>query len=215
VRQFLEFRPDQRFSSEYSPTSDCPASVTWYDAAEYCNWLSKREGIPEDQWCYLPNQMGKNAHGMKPAADYLQRTGYRLPTEAEWEYACRAGSEVAWSFGCASELISKYAWVYENASNKSHPVGLLKPNGLGLFDMLGNAWEWCQEVYKIDPAKGEKVIEDKEDIADGPNRVLRGGAFAKRPETARSAHRYAVPPTRGDFVSGYFDFGFRPARTIR
>ena len=67
--------------------------VSWYDAAAYCNWLSEQEGIPKEEWCYLPNKEGKYADGMKMAPNYLQRTGYRLPTEAEWEYACRAGAD--------------------------------------------------------------------------------------------------------------------------
>jgi hypothetical protein len=162
VRQFLRFRQSHRYDKQYAPSRDCPVTmVTWYEAAEYCNWLSKQEGIPKEQWCYLPNEAGKYAAGMKMAANYLQRTGYRLPTEAEWEYACRAGAETGYSFGEPEDLLGKYAWYIRNALSKSHPAGRLRPNDQGLFDMHGNAWEWTQDVYKEwVRAKGGKIIND-------------------------------------------------------
>src|SRR5208282_774010 len=140
-------------------------AVDWYAASAYCNWLSEREGIPEDQWCYLKNTQGAYAEGMKLAPDYLSRGGYRLPTEAEMEYACRAGAVTSRYYGETEELLANYAWYQKNSTERTWPVGLLKPNDLGLFDMHGNVWTWCQERFKGNyavPREGE-VLEDNED----------------------------------------------------
>ena len=188
VDQFLRFRKAHEYIKDVAPTSDCPVNgVSWYDAAAYCNWLSEREGMPKEEWCYLPNKEGQYADGMTMAPDYLGRTGYRLPTEAEWEYACRAGAETGFSFGEPEDLLGKYAWFDANSLGKSHPVGSLKPNDLGLFDMHGSEWEWCQDAFKRYGEGGDGKATD--DIKDTDRRVLRGGSFFNQPSLVRSAYR--------------------------
>jgi formylglycine-generating enzyme required for sulfatase activity/tetratricopeptide (TPR) repeat protein len=213
VDQFLRFRKDHPVSRQQAPSDDCPVNnVAWYDAVAYCNWLSEQEGIPRDQWCYESNRVGQYAQGMKLAANYLQRTGYRLPTEAEWEFACRAGAVTKYSFGESEELLPKYAWYQKNWEGKLRPVGSLKPNDLGLFDIHGNDWEWCQDEYKSYP-KGEdgRATEDNEDLAGIDNakwRILRGGVF------------YPMGPERSAARGGNHPWnrvhwnGLRPVRTL-
>ena len=214
VDQFLRFRKEYNWEKRFAPTDDCPVNnVSWYHAAEYCNWLSEQEGIPKDQWCYQPNMEGKYDQGMKMAPNYLKRTGYRLPTEAEWEYACRAGADTGYSFGEPADLLDKYAWIDINSLGKSHPVGSLKPNDLGLFDMHGNAWEWCQDVYmwnaKGADGKATDDIEDTRDVNNKDGRVLRGGSFYNLAAYVRSAIRSGLGP-----ASLSNDIGFRSARTL-
>jgi formylglycine-generating enzyme required for sulfatase activity len=214
VEQFRTITKRDPSDKRYSPTPDCPAtSISWYDAAEYCNKLSEKEGIDKNQWVYIPNKDGKYDKGMEMAPNYLQRTGYRLPTEAEWEFSCRAGAETAFSFGEAEDLLGKYSWYLQNASDKSHPVGTLKPNDLGLFDMHGNVWQWCQNAYQPYP-KGDSstVHDDKDDdigVITDKVLVLRGGSFSEQAPTVRSACRNNYVPA-GRSLS----YGLRVARTL-
>jgi formylglycine-generating enzyme required for sulfatase activity len=208
VAEFLRFRKDHNYAKVYSPTEDCPVvEVNWYDAAAYCNWLSKEEGIAEKQWCYLPNDKGHYEEGMTVKANALSLSGYRLPADAEWELACRAGSVTSWSMGEAEDLLGKYAWYIAHAPIKSRPVGSLRPNDLGLFDLHGNAWEWCQNRYEDFADMRDRTTDDKVD--NKSSRSLRGGAFLDGPLNVRSANRGRLAPA----IRNY-DFGFRPARTF-
>ncbi len=152
--------------------------VTWNDAVAFCGKLSDQEG---DQ--------------------------YRLPTEAEWEYAYRAGTTTAYSFGDDESQLHKHAWFNANSDRTTHPVGKKIPNGWGLFDMHGNVYEWYQDWYA--PYGNEKVASDPTGPARGDARVLRGGAFPDLPRNVRAADRLSHQPDYRNYT-----LGFRVARTI-
>jgi formylglycine-generating enzyme required for sulfatase activity len=215
VEQFNRFKAPAA-NDEYTRGSDpeCPIQgVSWYDAAEYCNWLSKQEGLPSTEWCYIPKDKDKYELGMELAPNYLHRTGYRMPTEAEWEFACRAGVETAFSFGESVTLLPKYGWFDENSKNQTWPVGMLKPNDLGFFEMHGTLWTWCETAGDLNSVFGGRRagrdIESSLNVNED-GRWLRGGAFSDLSGVARSANKKGrQPASRGDNV------GFRPARTFR
>jgi formylglycine-generating enzyme required for sulfatase activity len=131
---------------------------------------------------------------------------YRLPTEAEWEYACRAGSTTVYCFGDNSSQLGEYAWYRENAGGQPHPVGLLKPNAWGLYDMHGNVWEWVQDW--CGPYVAE-AVPNPPGAASGVDRVNRGGSWVFDDRFCRSAARGHVTPDHRAY-----DLGFRLLKTV-
>ena len=174
-REVLGFEPPS------AEEADLPAvDVSWYDAVAFCNALSQRAGL---RVAYTIDESGNVAS--VGAAD-----GYRLPTEAEWEYACRAGSNEA-----RHGELDDIAWHAGNAAQRAHAVGGRQPNAWGLHDMIGNVWEWCFDLY--DP------------VVYGEYRVFRGGGWADGERACRASCRRKSHPTfRID------DLGFRLARSL-
>jgi len=211
LAQYRQLTGDRyEIGENYTYDPDLPVvAINWYMAARFCNRLSKEEGIPEEQWCFEIS--GPKDGDIRLRKDYLKLTGYRLPTEAEYEYATRAGSRTSRCFGESDALLVEYGWYQKNSREKPHPVGLLKPNELGLFDSLGNCYSWCMEAYGDYPEGAESA--DKEGplmIDSASRRVLRGGSFYIQPTDLRSAIRIIdVPADRNDYL-----VGFRLARTL-
>jgi formylglycine-generating enzyme required for sulfatase activity len=212
MRENPGFSPAHRSLDGDIPNPEGPVSgVNWFAAVAYCNWLSKREGLPEDEWCYLRNPKREFDLGMTIPADVLKRTGYRLPIEAEWEYACRAGSVTIRYYGSSVDLLSDYAVYADDGVDAAWSVGQLLPNDLGLFDMLGNVWEWCDEhSHRYSVARGRTSRSDEyvSGDVDARGRLLRGGSFDDGSWRTRAACRKATRPADGGSTCG-----FRPVRT--
>ena len=152
-------------------------NISWMDALKFCNQVSQRDGLP-----VAYEFSGHDVHWV------TESPGYRLPTEAEWEYACRAGTS-----GARYDELGDIAWSVGDERTKTQAVGLKQPNAFGLFDTLGNAWEWCWDL--LDPARY------------GDYRVFRGGGFADQPWSVRASVRRGGSPT-----VRFEDLGFRMAR---
>ncbi|WP_330256818.1 formylglycine-generating enzyme family protein [Nocardia sp. NBC_00565] len=153
--------------------------VSWFDAIRFCNEMSLRAGLPPAY------RVDDDEVEWDTGAD-----GYRLPTEAEWEYGCRAGTT-----GPRYGELDEIAWYRGNSEGRSHPVGGKRPNAWGLYDMLGNVWDWCWDIYDAE--------------VYGSYRVLRGGGWSDEKWSCRASVRRRSHPTyRID------DVGFRVARSI-
>jgi len=174
VEEFLRFRPEQAYDHQTATQTTCPMNeVTWFDAVAYCNWRSQQAGLEADQWCYIPDPQRGYDHGMTIPADIYERRGFRLPTSVEWDYCTRAGTETRWSWGNSVSRADRYAWSLRNSGLRTHPVGELRPNPFGLFDMNGNVWEW---IHDTPHPSGTTTV------ADEP-RFLRGGTYLNEVES--------------------------------
>jgi formylglycine-generating enzyme required for sulfatase activity len=162
--------------SKFKGASNPVEQVSWEDAVEFCRKLSE-----------LP-------------AEKAAGNVYRLPTEAEWAYACRAGTTTKFSFGDDDSELGDYAWYRENFDKKTHPFGSKLPNAWGLYDMHGNVIEWCQDWYGAYPSG---AVTDPTGAASGSLRVFRGGSWFSTAGFCRSAYRYGGGPSSRNDYNGF------------
>ena len=171
--------------SQFKDDATCPVEmVSWDEASAFCRKLGE-----------LPQEQGARAE-------------YRLATEAEWEYACRAGTTTTWYSGDDEAGLKDIAWYNANAEGKTHPVGQKSPNAWGLYDMHGNVWEWCQDWW-ADGYYATSPLDDPPGASGGSDRVDRGGSWNGHAGRCRAAYRYGCEPSYR-----YDDLGFRLARTV-
>ncbi len=180
---------------------DNPVEQTqWTDAARFCNKCSELDGLTP---CYDPETW---------ECDF-QADGYRLPTEAEWEHACRAGSRTRYFFGDDEAELPKYAWFKPRSGGRPRAVGKKRPNRWGLYDMHGNVWQWCNDYYSAN-YYDESTRDDPRGPTSGKQKVLRGGAWNSSAESCRAAYRFKEFPVFSDACFGSDSYGFRRVRNV-
>ena len=174
--------------------------VRWSDAVRFCNQRSAADGL---QPCYDTNAWTCN----------FEASGYRLPTEAEWEYACRAATRTAYFFGDTPSKLGDYAWLDRNSGGHPRPVAQKQPNPWGLYDICGNVWEWCNDFYKVDYYQAAPQ-QDPRGPETGETKVVRGGAWRFGEQCCRSGYRYNESPGYADVCFGYDIYGFRCVKRV-
>ena len=167
--------------------------VTWFDAVLYCNARSKRDG-KDTVYSYtsITGTPGNGCTDLSGLTITMTKNGYRLPTEAEWEYACRAGTTTDYYWG--ADTIGNYAWYSSNSGSTTQPVAGNLANGFGLYDMSGNVWEWCNDWYSVSYYSVSPST-DPTGPTSGSSRVERGGSAGNNVDALRSAYRNYDAPT--------------------
>ena len=185
--------PQRRFKGDNLPVE----GVSWFDALEYCNKRSQKEGLTP---AYT---IGSVYDANRTVTWNRDANGYRLPTEAEWEYACRAGTTTAYNTGAG--ITDNTGWYQANSDDTTHPVGQKPANAWGLYDMHGNVSEWCWDWWASDYPSGTQT--DPEGPSLGSLRMRRGGDYNDYAEDVRSAYRQFLSPG-----GSRRDLGFRVVR---
>jgi uncharacterized repeat protein (TIGR02543 family) len=187
-------------------------TVNWFEAVEFCNKLSEQEGLtPVYSLSRRTPATGFPITSMSVSANW-NNNGYRLPTEAEWEYAAKGGNGSPGNYMYSGgNAIDSVGWYFGNSGNTTHGAGAKAPNGLGIYDMSGNVWEWCWDWYNDSSYYASSPsFTDPTGPGSGSTRVMRGGCFSSMAAVTRSANRFRRIPSYNVDVNGKSEYqGFR------
>lgn len=210
-----EPRTDQNVYTDEGTACEMAISKPFYLGKYPVTQKEWKDLMASDPSCFEGDDRPVECVSLNDVQEFVRRLNskegdgkYRLPTEDEWEYACRAGTASRYSFGDADSELDGYAWYYRNSGHETHPVGQKKPNPWGLYDMHGNVWEWCHDryygIYENSLADASSWVTGS---ISGP--VLRGGSWVNYPKKCRSSYRINFHPNYG-----HYSLGFRLLRSV-
>jgi formylglycine-generating enzyme required for sulfatase activity len=213
LEELIAYQPyHQGYMKQFdAKPTDAGYAAHWYDSIDFCRWLGQQSGLEESEQAYAdPQTLDEKEYPreLNPVANWaprdwplnLDRRGFRLPTESEWEVASRAGGRSAYGFGSEVGLLNQFGWFLENSGKHVHPPRELRPNLRGLFDLHGNLFEWTHDWYGN---YDSELLVDPLGVKRGSYRVLRGGGWNDGAANCRAASRSTSAPTGRSSGDGF------------